>query len=104
MSKNRHGLDHDYFERKIAILHRDGLANWTPEELARELARMSKTASAEVMHEPEFAKPDDSKQWLWQYQTRGDWRSWINCADEETARRLEREGYAIRATLTGLKQ
>lgn len=55
MSVNSYGLDNDYFERKIAILHRDGLRNWTPDELARELARMSRTADASVMHEPEFS-------------------------------------------------
>lgn len=54
MSTNQYGLDNDYFERKIAILHRDGLRNWKPDELARELARMSRTAAKSVMHEPEF--------------------------------------------------
>jgi hypothetical protein len=57
MSTNQYGLDNDYFERKIAILHRDGLRNWTPDELARELARMSRTADAAVMREPEFSTP-----------------------------------------------
>lgn len=54
MSNNQYGLDNDYFERKIAILHRDGLRNWRPDELARELARMSRTADKSVMLEPEF--------------------------------------------------
>lgn len=54
MSKNQYGLDHDYFERKIAILHRDGLRNWRSDELARELARMSRTADKSVILEPEF--------------------------------------------------
>jgi hypothetical protein len=54
MSTNQYGLDNDYFERKIAILHRDGLRNWTPDELARELARMSRTADNTVMYEYEF--------------------------------------------------
>lgn len=54
MSNNQYGLDNDYFERKIAILHRDGLRNWKPDELARELARMSQTADKSVMLEPEF--------------------------------------------------
>lgn len=57
MSNNQYGLDNDYFERKIAILHRDGLKNWMPDELARELARMSRTADKSVMQEPEFAAP-----------------------------------------------
>lgn len=54
MSTNQYGLDNDYFERKIAILHRDGLRNWTQAELARELARMSRTADNTVMYEYEF--------------------------------------------------
>jgi len=62
MSSNQYGLDNDYFERKIAILHRDGLRNWRPDELARELARMSRTADKSVMHETEFAAPVDERQ------------------------------------------
>lgn len=51
---NQYGLDNQYFEKWIDRIRRNGFSNWKPDELARELARMSKAADAAVMHEPEF--------------------------------------------------
>lgn len=59
MASNPHGLDYKYFECKIAAMYRDGLSSWRPDELARELMRMSRTADAAVMLEPEFSSPAD---------------------------------------------
>ena len=53
---NRYGLDNQYFEKWIDRVRQHGFSNWRPHELARELARMSKAADENVMHEPEFAK------------------------------------------------
>lgn len=51
---NRYGLDVAYFRKTInRELNRD-LRNFKPDELARVLARLSRTADKAVMHEPEF--------------------------------------------------
>lgn len=55
MSENRYGVDtsyfYDIFERELK-----DISNHTPAELARVLARMSRTADEKVMHESEFAR------------------------------------------------
>lgn len=51
---NRYGLDVDYFKRKLKIIIRD-VDNYTPSELARELARMSRTSDSKVLLEEEFS-------------------------------------------------
>lgn len=51
---NRYGLDDQYFRKWMKRVLASGLEHYTPQELARELARMSKAAAPEVMHEPEF--------------------------------------------------
>jgi len=43
MATNRHGLDQSYFTDKLALIQRD-IDNYTPAELARELARLAVTA------------------------------------------------------------
>lgn len=53
LGSNRYGLDVNYLTRKMLRLIRD-MGNFKPDEMARELARMSKTADAVVMAEPEF--------------------------------------------------
>lgn len=55
-AKNRYGADCAYFKGRMQLLMRD-MDNFRPDELARELARMSRTADAAVMHEAEFARP-----------------------------------------------
>lgn len=50
---NEYGLDHHYFTEKLEIIQRD-ISRYTPDELARELARLSRTADAKVLAEPEF--------------------------------------------------
>lgn len=50
---NRFGVDHSYFSDKIESVRRS-LWDYTPSELAREFARMSKTADGAVLLEPEF--------------------------------------------------
>lgn len=52
-SKNRFGLDMDYFKRRLNRLIRD-LADFPPDEAARELARMARTADHMVLSEDEF--------------------------------------------------
>jgi hypothetical protein len=55
---NRYGVDVDYFEKWIKRSLSD-LSNYKPDELARELARMARTADSEVLREPEFSiEPD----------------------------------------------
>lgn len=51
--KNRFGLDMDYLKRKLNRLIRD-LADFPPDEAARELARIARTADATVLAEDEF--------------------------------------------------
>jgi hypothetical protein len=57
MADNAHGLDDTYFRRWFKRILPD-LSNWKPRELARELARMSRAAAPEVLHEPEFLLPN----------------------------------------------
>lgn len=52
-STNVHGLDVHYFRTKMERMLR-GLGSYTPDEFARECARMSMTAEATVLNEPEF--------------------------------------------------
>jgi hypothetical protein len=52
--KNEYGLDVSYFESNLAQIQRD-LSRYTPDELARALARLSVTADAKVLHETEFS-------------------------------------------------
>lgn len=52
---NQYGLDNQYFEKWIDRIRCNDFSNWRPDELARELARMSRAADSRVMHEPEFA-------------------------------------------------
>lgn len=52
---NQYGLDNQYFEKWIERSFSNGLKNWKPDELARELCRMAKAADHKVMAEPEFA-------------------------------------------------
>lgn len=54
MSKNRHGVDTSYFRSWFDRSLKD-LSNYKPDELARELARMSRTADSKVLLEDEFA-------------------------------------------------
>jgi len=51
--KNRFGLDMDYLKRRLNRLIRD-LADFPPDEAARELARIALTADATVLAEDEF--------------------------------------------------
>ncbi|TCV51574.1 hypothetical protein [Pseudomonas sp. 460] len=51
--KNRFGLDMDYVKRRLNRLLRD-LADFPPDEAARELARIARTADATVLAEDEF--------------------------------------------------
>tara|TARA_R110002153_G_scaffold156209_2_gene308304 strand:+ start:216 stop:407 length:192 start_codon:yes stop_codon:yes gene_type:complete len=51
---NEYGLDCKYFQRKLKLIIRDAI-NYTPSEMARELARMSKAAdSSVILNEEEF--------------------------------------------------
>ncbi len=52
--KNRYGVDTTYF-RKLLKRALTNLADYKPDELARELARMSKTADPKVIQEREFS-------------------------------------------------
>ena len=52
---NEYGLDVSYFKNWLMRVHRD-IKQYTPDELARELARMSRTADDKVMKEDEFTK------------------------------------------------
>lgn len=56
MSTNRYGVDVTYFERWFDRALKD-LSNYKPDELARELARMAKTADQKVLGEAEFSGP-----------------------------------------------
>jgi len=51
--KNEYGLDIDYFKRYFELMVRD-VANYTPDEMARSLARMSVVADKKVLLESEF--------------------------------------------------
>lgn len=50
---NSYGLDVDYFRRKMERML-SALDRYTPDEFARECARMARTADDQVMQEPEF--------------------------------------------------
>tara|TARA_R110000737_G_scaffold77744_1_gene108981 strand:+ start:2314 stop:2526 length:213 start_codon:yes stop_codon:yes gene_type:complete len=51
---NKYGLDYKYFQRKLKLIIRDA-KNYTPDEMARELARMSQAADKSVIQsEDEF--------------------------------------------------
>lgn len=52
---NEYGLDVDYFKRKLNLVLRDA-DRYTPDEMARELARMSVVANSEVIKEKEFTQ------------------------------------------------
>lgn len=54
--KNRHGLDVDYFRRKLLRLARD-LEQQTPSDFARDCARLSSQADAAVRAQAEYARP-----------------------------------------------
>lgn len=54
MSSNRYGVDVSYFKKWFDRAFKD-LSNYKPDELARELARMSRTADDTVLLESEFA-------------------------------------------------
>lgn len=53
MATNSFGLDAAYFSDKLSLVLRD-LSHFTPEELARALARMARTACEGVLGEAEF--------------------------------------------------
>lgn len=53
MAKNEYGLNVDYFRRYFELMIRD-VRNYTPDEMARSLARMSVVADKEVIKEDEF--------------------------------------------------
>lgn len=54
IGSNRYGLDMSYFRNLFDRELNKPLADFTPKELARVLARASRTADPDVMHEPEF--------------------------------------------------
>lgn len=54
MATNSFGLDVAYFYDKVGLVLRD-LGHFTPEELARTLARLARTACEEVLGEAEFS-------------------------------------------------
>lgn len=51
--QNEYGLDVSYFKSKLARVLRD-IAQYNPDELARELARLAKTANKNTLFEDEF--------------------------------------------------
>lgn len=53
--KNEYGLDVSYFEDKLKQIVRD-VKNYTPDEMARALARLSVVADESVLSEKEFAR------------------------------------------------
>jgi hypothetical protein len=57
---NRFGLDTSYFRNAINRELNRGLADYTPDELARVLARLSVTASSQVIFEAEFQRRNAS--------------------------------------------
>lgn len=56
---NRYGVDAPYFHGKLSLVLRD-LENYTPDELARSLARLVVVADKNVLAEPEFT-PEQSQ-------------------------------------------
>lgn len=63
MSTNEYGLDADYFRRKLERVLRD-VKSYKPDEMARELARMARTADEETLRESEFSPISTAKQLL----------------------------------------
>ncbi|MGP4922421.1 MULTISPECIES: hypothetical protein [Pseudomonas] len=59
--KNRFGLDMDYLKRRRNRLIRD-LSDFPPDEAARELARIARTADATVLAEDEFNQGESAVQ------------------------------------------
>lgn len=59
--KNRFGLDMEYVKRRLNRLIRD-LADFPPDEAARELARIARTADATVLAEDEFKLSETAAQ------------------------------------------
>ena len=55
MATNRYGLDASYLQQKLELLLRDA-DNYTPDEMARALARLAVVADSTVLCEAEFAK------------------------------------------------
>jgi hypothetical protein len=54
---NKYGLDYEYFQKKLEIIIRDA-RSYEPNEMARELARLSRTADEDViLTEAEFNTP-----------------------------------------------
>lgn len=75
MATNSFGLDVAYFSDKLGLVLRD-LGNFTPEELARALARLARTACAEVLGEEEFighAFPVEQESGLYAIHYRDNW-------------------------------
>ena len=58
MATNEYGLDVDYFQKWLARLQ--DISRFTPDELARELARMARAADSSVLNEKEFRQVDES--------------------------------------------
>lgn len=56
MAKNEYGLDTSYFGRYFELMLRDH-KNYTPDEMARSLLRMSLVADDKVIKEDEFKQP-----------------------------------------------
>lgn len=52
---NEYGLDVHYFKKKLRLVIRDAY-RYTPDEMARELARLSVTADKKVIKEDEFTQ------------------------------------------------
>jgi protein-arginine kinase activator protein McsA len=56
---NEYGLNYEYFQKKLEIIVRDA-RTYAPGEMARVLARLSKTAHSNViLTEPEFNTPEN---------------------------------------------
>jgi hypothetical protein len=54
---NKYGLDYEYFQKKLEMIVRDA-RSYEPNEMARELARLSRTADEDViLTEAEFNTP-----------------------------------------------
>jgi hypothetical protein len=54
---NEYGLDYKYFIKKLSLVIRDA-DRYTPDEMARELARLSVTADGSIILEKEFVNAD----------------------------------------------
>lgn len=103
MSTNEYGLDSDYFRRKLERMLRD-VNSYTPDEMARELARMARTADEAVLSEPEFAKvavPDERNPvggldhgWIGEYN-----RGWNACRSAMLAAGQQEAVYVPREIL-----